>query len=147
MTMQYPEWINVNVLVMVGLFSMGWFLVGILAGRAMNARKNGGSSRKAPRFEAGRSSGNGGDNGLIEMYVGNLSYEMGDRNLVEEFKRFGQVASARIIKNRFNGKSKGFGFVEMADRTEAQAAIRALNGKEILGRKIVVNEAKSQSRN
>ncbi|OGV57690.1 MAG: hypothetical protein A2283_02890 [Lentisphaerae bacterium RIFOXYA12_FULL_48_11] len=62
------------------------------------------------------------------------------------FENYGKVASARIIKNKFNGKSRGYGFVEMPDRAQAMAAIRALNGNEIKGRRIVVNEAKSEAR-
>ena len=62
------------------------------------------------------------------------------------FETYGKVASARLIKNKFNGKSRGYGFVEMPDRGQAMAAIRALNGNEIKGRRIVVNEAKSEAR-
>ena len=62
------------------------------------------------------------------------------------FDKYGKVSSARIIKNKFNGKSKGFGFVEMPDASEAEAAVQALNGKDVQGRKLVVNEAKSRSR-
>ena len=87
----------------------------------------------------------GGD-GEIELYVGNLSYDVDDKDLLTAFESYGKVVSGRIIQNRFNGKSKGYGFVEMADRDQALAAIRALNGKEIKGRRIVVNEAKSSPR-
>ena len=81
--------------------------------------------------------------GSVEMYVGNLSYEMTEDQLRKEFEAYGKVNSARLIINRLNGKSKGFGFVQMPDRGEAMRAIAALNDKEILGRRIKCNEAKN----
>jgi hypothetical protein len=87
-----------------------------------------------------------GDNDCIEIYVGNLSYDMTEAHMRKEFEKFGAVKSARIISNRFNHKSKGFGFVEMPNRPEAEAAIKALHDKDILGRKLRVNEAKNKSR-
>ncbi|MDD2455242.1 MAG: RNA-binding protein [Kiritimatiellae bacterium] len=82
----------------------------------------------------------------VEIYVGNLSYDMTEAHMRKEFERYGAVKSARIISNRFNHKSKGFGFVEMPNREEAEAAIKALHDKDILGRKLRVNEAKNKSR-
>ena len=82
----------------------------------------------------------------IEIYVGNLSYDMTEAQMRKEFEKYGVVKSARIITHRFNQRSKGFGFVEMPDRPEAEAAIKALNNKDILGRKLRVNEAKNKSR-
>ena len=82
------------------------------------------------------------------LYVGNLSYSVDDdmlRALFElrrEFEAFGKVGSIRLVMNRYTGKSKGFGFVEMSDDAEAQAAIDALNGKEDRGRVLTVNEAR-----
>lgn len=70
----------------------------------------------------------------VEIYVGNLSYEMGNSELRKEFEKFGIVTSARIITQRNSRKSKGYGFVEMPHRSEAEEAIRALNNKEIKGR-------------
>lgn len=81
--------------------------------------------------------------GSIEIYVGNLSYDLTEDQLRKEFEAFGKVNSARIITNRFNGKSKGFGFVHMPNRAEVDAAIKALSDKEILGRKLKCNEAKN----
>ena len=81
--------------------------------------------------------------GSVEIYVGNLSYELTEAQLRETFEAFGKVDSARVVTNRFNDKSKGFGFVVMPNRAEAEAAIAALNDKEILGRKMRVNEAKN----
>jgi len=82
----------------------------------------------------------------VELYVGNLSYDMTEAQMRKEFERYGKVKSARIITHRFNHRSKGFGFVEMPDRPEAEAAIKATNGKDFLGRKLRVNEAKNKSR-
>lgn len=87
-----------------------------------------------------------GDGDCIEIYVGNLSYDMTEAQMRKEFEKYGAVKSARIISNRFNHKSKGFGFVEMPNRPEAEAAVKALHDKDILGRKLRVNEAKNKSR-
>ena len=81
--------------------------------------------------------------GSVEIYVGNLSYDMTEDQLRETFAAYGKVNSARLIMNRFNGKSKGYGFVQMPDRAEAEKAIAALNDKEILGRTMRCNEAKN----
>ena len=101
----------------------------------------------AKRCKKGRSGyAAGGDGDCVEIYVGNLSYDMSEAQMRKEFEKYGAVKSARIISNRFNHKSKGFGFVEMPNRPEAEAAIRALHDKDILGRKLRVNEAKNKSR-
>ncbi len=81
--------------------------------------------------------------GSVEIYVGNLSYDMTEDQLRKEFEAFGTVNSARLITNKFNGKSKGFGFVQMPNRAEAEKACEALNDKEVLGRKMKCNEAKN----
>ena len=81
--------------------------------------------------------------GSVEIYVGNLSYDMTEDQLRETFAAYGKVNSARLITNRFNGKSKGFGFVQMPDRAEADKAIAALNEKEIMGRQMKCNVAKN----
>ena len=81
--------------------------------------------------------------GSIEIYVGNLSYDLTEDQLRKEFEAYGTVNSARIITNRYNGKSKGFGFVHMPNRAEVDAAVKALSDKEILGRKLKCNEAKN----
>jgi cold-inducible RNA-binding protein len=77
-----------------------------------------------------------------KLYVGNLSYNTGDRELQEMFEEYGTVQSAQVIMDRDTGRSKGFGFVEMSSDQEAQAAINGLNGKEIDGRALTVNEAR-----
>lgn len=81
--------------------------------------------------------------GSIEIYVGNLSYDLTEDRLRQEFEAFGKVNSARIICNRYNGKSKGFGFVHMPNEDEVKAAIAVLSEKEILGRKMKCNVAKN----
>jgi RNA recognition motif-containing protein len=78
----------------------------------------------------------------MNIYVGNLSREVTEEDLRHAFEDFGQVVSATIIKDKFSGQSRGFGFVEMPARTEAQAAIADLNGKELKGRTLRVNEAR-----
>lgn len=79
----------------------------------------------------------------MKLYVGNLSYNTTDSTLNDLFAPFGQVESARVITDRDSGTSKGFGFVEMSN-SDAQKAMGALNGREIDGRAIRVNEAKPQ---
>jgi RNA recognition motif-containing protein len=81
----------------------------------------------------------------MNIYVGNLSYDVTEDDLQNAFAAFGDVVSVKIIKDQYNGKSKGFGFVEMPDRGEANAAIEGLNTKEIKGRSIKVNMAKPRS--
>ncbi len=81
--------------------------------------------------------------GSVEIYVGNLSYEMTEDQFRQVFEAYGKVNSARLITNRFNGKSKGFGFVQMPNREEAEKAVAALNDKELMGRRIKCNEAKN----
>ena len=77
--------------------------------------------------------------------IGNLSYNFTEGDLRQAFEAFGQVASATVIKDGQNGRSKGFGFVEMPVQTEAQAAIEVLNGKALKGRTITVNEARTNA--
>jgi RNA recognition motif-containing protein len=128
-----------------GIFSIGWFLAGLLCGRRMAPRTDAGGGRRQKNNRRGGQKPVSAD-GSVEIYVGNLSYDVTQKDLEECFEAYGKVASVRLIENKFNGKSKGFGFVEMADRGEAMAAISALEGKEYKGRKIVVNEARSRSR-
>ena len=82
---------------------------------------------------------------MINIYCGNLSYDMTDDDLKSAFEDHGAVSSAKIIMDRESGRSKGFGFVEMDDDQEAKAAIEELNGAMINGRNIRVNEAKPKS--
>jgi RNA recognition motif-containing protein len=81
----------------------------------------------------------------MKIYVGNLSFGASDEDIKDAFAAHGQVETATIVKDTFSGRSRGFGFVEMPNEAEAQAAISALNGKEIKGRAVKVNEAISKS--
>lgn len=78
----------------------------------------------------------------MNIYVGNLSWNLKDQDLSNLFAPHGEVTSAKIVTDKFTQRSKGFGFVEMANDAEAQAAITALNGTEVDGRNIVVNESR-----
>ena len=78
----------------------------------------------------------------MNIYVGNLPREATEDDLLEAFKAFGQVASATIIKDKFSGESRGFGFVEMPSQDEAESAIMGLNGKELKGQALTVNKAR-----
>ncbi|MFA6135831.1 MAG: RNA-binding protein [Candidatus Paceibacterota bacterium] len=79
-----------------------------------------------------------------KLYVGNLSYETTDEKLKEIFSEVGAVDSASVLVDRMTGRSRGFGFVEMSSDDEAQTAIDTLNGKDVDGRKLTVNEARPQ---
>jgi RNA recognition motif-containing protein len=81
----------------------------------------------------------------MNIYVGNLSYELTDEDLRLTFESYGQVESAKVIKDKYSGESKGFGFVEMPAKVEAQSAINGLNGKELKGKTLNVNEARPSS--
>ena len=77
-----------------------------------------------------------------KLYVGNLPYSFGDSDMEQAFAEFGAVNSAKVIMDRDSGRSKGFGFVEMGSPAEAQAAIQGMNGRDMGGRGLVVNEAR-----
>ncbi len=81
----------------------------------------------------------------MNIYVGNLSFEVTDEELRQLFATYGDVQSASVVKDRFSGESRGFGFVEMPARKDADAAIAALNGTDLKGRSIMVNEAKPKT--
>ena len=81
----------------------------------------------------------------MNIYVGNLSYDVTEENLRQAFEAFGQVSSATIVKDKYSGQPRGFGFVEMPDRSEAQAAIENLNGKDLLGQQIKASEARPRT--
>jgi RNA recognition motif-containing protein len=78
----------------------------------------------------------------VKIYVGNLPFETTDESLAQEFEVFGEVVSANVVVDRASGRSRGFGFVEMPAQAEAEAAIAGLNGKELMGRALTVNESK-----
>jgi RNA recognition motif-containing protein len=81
----------------------------------------------------------------MNIYVGNLSYEVNEEDLKQAFEDFGQVESVKIITDKYSGQSKGFGFVEMPAKAEGQSAIDGLNGKELKGRTLNVNEARPRT--
>lgn len=81
-------------------------------------------------------------NPILNLYVGNLSFNTTENSLEAAFAAYGAVTSARIVMDRDTGRTRGFGFVEMDNQAEAQAAIAGLNGKELEGRTLVVNEAR-----
>lgn len=78
----------------------------------------------------------------MNIYAGNLAYSINDHSLQEAFEEYGAVDSARVIQDRDTGRSKGFGFVEMPNADEARSAIEGLNGKDLDGRNVTVNEAR-----
>ncbi len=81
----------------------------------------------------------------VNIYVGNLSHEVTEDSLREAFEPFGQVESVNIIKDRFSGESRGFGFLEMPSKQEAEKAIAEMNGKDLMGRAVNVNEARPKT--
>ncbi len=81
----------------------------------------------------------------MNLYVGNLSFEVTDELLQQAFEAFGQVTAVKIIKDKYSGESKGFGFVEMPAKAEAQSAIDGLNGNELKGRPLKVDESRPRS--
>ncbi len=83
----------------------------------------------------------------MNIYVGNLSYDVTEDSLREAFSAYGEVDSVNVIKDKYSGKSKGFGFIEMKDDAKAQAAIDGLNSKDLLGRALKVSQAKPRTEN
>jgi len=81
----------------------------------------------------------------MNIYVGNLSHEVTEENLRQAFEGFGQVETVKIIKDRYSGESRGFGFVEMPAKGEAESAINDLNGKDLKGQALNVSEARPRA--
>ena len=81
----------------------------------------------------------------MNIYVGNLSFDASEEDLQKLFSGFGQVGSVTIVRDKYSGQPRGFGFIDMPERSEAQAAIENLNGKELLGRSINVSEARPRA--
>jgi cold-inducible RNA-binding protein len=81
----------------------------------------------------------------VNIYVGNLEFNVSEENLRQTFEAFGQVNSARIIKDKYSGQPRGFGFVQMPNWAEAQAAIENLNGKDLRGQQMNVSEARPRT--
>jgi RNA recognition motif-containing protein len=83
---------------------------------------------------------------VMNIYVGNLSYQMSETELRDAFAAFGEVSSVKILMDRETGRSRGFGFVEMPNQGEAETAITQLNGKDVGGRALRINEARPRER-
>ncbi|MDH4156727.1 MAG: RNA-binding protein [candidate division Zixibacteria bacterium] len=81
----------------------------------------------------------------MNIYVGNFAYDLTEDDLQKAFEAYGQVASVAVIKDKFSGESRGFGFVEMPSKDEAMAAIAGLNGQDLNGRTLTVNEARPRT--
>lgn len=135
---------------MIAWFALAWFVVGILCGYLVPAvvlRALAGRRATAGGGSGGGAAQNGARKGEgVEIYVGNLAYSVSKRDLEKKFGEFGVVNDVRIIRNQLTGKSRGYGFIQMADRKGAQKAVAAINGQDIKGRAIVANEAKSRAR-
>ena len=127
------HWIGIAVVAA----ALAWILAAIAArlsaGRT-KAPKKGSAAPRQPRAD-----------GLIEIYAGNLSYDMTDAQLRAEFAKYGIVEQARIVTHP-SGKSKGYGFVLMPHRAEVEIACKALNGASVMGRNLRVNEARGSNR-
>ena len=121
----------------IGLGFIVFFIVVVPIIYLLCRRRKGGEAEGEDGQKAATSNGK-----AVEIYVGNLSYAMNDDQLRKEFERFGVVKSARVIGHRASGKSKGYGFVEMPHRKEAEIAIKNLNNRDVMGRKLRVNEAR-----
>jgi RNA recognition motif-containing protein len=128
--------VNPVCIIVVSMFSLAWFVVGLSAGRRLAPAQTGKPAEKKSGARSERT----------ELYVGNLPYDLKSKDLRRTFEEFGKVQSVRIIENKFTGKSKGFAFVEMASKADASAAIKGMNAKELSGRKLVVNEAKTRAK-
>ncbi len=82
---------------------------------------------------------------IMNIYVGNLLFDVSESDLREAFEKFGEITEVRLIMDKFSGKSKGFGFVEMPSKEEAEKAIEEMNGKDLKGRALNVNEARPKT--
>ena len=114
--------------------ALAWLVVAIAARLASGRSRVPKRAARPPRAD-----------GLIEIYVGNANYDMTDAQLRAEFAKYGIVQSARVVTHP-SGKSKGYGFVLMPHRAEAEIAIKALDGADVMGRKLRVNEARGASK-
>ncbi|NQU38507.1 MAG: hypothetical protein HQ523_00980 [Lentisphaerae bacterium] len=144
---------SVSPVAVIGFASLAWFVVGVVAGRTLlpaqsgsKSPRRGGSKRGDGSASRDRSPRRESIKGNPELYVGNLSYDVTEKDLTRKLGEFGRVSTVRVITNSFNGKSKGYAFVQMADRGSSDKVIKATNGKEYEGRKMVVNIAKNDAR-
>jgi hypothetical protein len=130
--------------VTIAWFALAWFVVGVIVGQLTPAaalRNLLQRPRVSKRMASASSKGS-----TCELYAGNLSYGVSKQDLETAFGEYGGVVDVRIIRNNLTGKSKGYAFVVIADGRSAAAAVSALNGNQLKGRAMVVNEAKSRAR-
>lgn len=120
---------------------LAWLLVGILMGRRQPF-----SGASPVRQRSSKARPPKSKSGGAELYVGNLPYESGEKEVQQLFSEFGKVQSVRLIENRSSGKSKGYGFVEMADAAGATRAADVLSKRKFKGRRLIVNSAKTRAR-
>ena len=122
--------------------------LGVAAYVALGGKRTSGRGGRASDRDRKRPSGflNPNGTGEVELYVGNLSFDMTDSDLRSEFAKFGVVSDAHVVTNRDNGRSKGFGFVKMPHRQEAAIAVKRLDNTEVMGRRLRVNEARGNNR-
>ena len=130
MSMCNSEVIRMAIYILIG------FIVGLLLGMRVDRRRG---------ASAGTTPSRGGK-GRVELYVGNISYDTNEKGLTRAFEKYGEVTGIRLIMKKSDGHPKGYGFVEMGSQEAANAAIRGLNGKELDGRVVVVNEARTRGR-
>lgn len=136
--MDFFDSVAANSFYIVFVASLGWFTAGLLLGRVLRRP----SRRKRKR----RRKNPAGNAGPLDLYVGNLPFDFRDAELRRIFAKHGKVVSARVILNKSSGVSKGYGFVQMADRQSVKVVIKALSSHEVQGRRIVVSEARTSSR-
>ena len=117
-----------------------------MLGKCKSGKCGAKSGKNPAKSGSYKTASSGGSGRLVEIYVGNLSYDVDDAVLLKQFTKFGVIKSARVVINRHNNKSKGYGFVEMPHREEAEIAIKKLNNHDLLGRPMKVNEARRDSR-
>ena len=143
---------TMNTMKMVAV-AVGGFVAGFVAAKVFcrcggnsGSKAKGPARREQPRKPSAAPVRQPIPAGSVEIYVGNLSYDMTEADLRKTFGELGAIDSVRIVTNRYNDKSKGFGFVVMPNRPEAEKAIAALDEKEVMGRKMKVNEAQNSNR-
>lgn len=137
-----------NTMTLLAITGLAWFVIGVLAGRALPPGQGGKSKSGRRGGKRNKRSGKAPAKvkGNPELYVGNLSYDVTEDELEGMLREFGRVSSVRLITNSYNGKSKGYAFVQMGDRATSDEVTKALNGKEYQGRRMVVNIAKNRAR-
>ena len=119
--------------------SLAWFLIGLLLGMRLRARRGSGGA-------SGSSSAGGGRVHSTDIYVGGLADETTEADIRKTFDRFGQVKDVRVVNSRADGTNKVFAFITMGGVDQAQAAVDGMNGRDLNGIKVIVSEARSRRR-